>query len=575
MESLLVQESEFSMPRQSHRQNLNVYLLKDCVNSFDGALLKPTEWKGKAIPLDLGKGTQAQLYLRLQNGGVPKWMEFLQGGLPTGAHNPFSRYKKASAGALVILKIDASVIQSESKLHGFSLPKKSRWFAITYGYGRAFLANVWEPRFGFHIALNVAEQSGFRQVDFEQYRGQSIQRQVSSSGLSSLGILGFDSEQDLIRRIVAKLDDSKKSFAFRVAGRDNVAITCDLAINTVPNKCIELLVQSSKKDYQKKFPEVESIIEVRDPFIITKLDALLLQQLISNNLAKIHFAPPEVVSYDDDFNGFTYGVSSNGNPEEEISFNGFLAHSGKGASLTVAALKSQRVLAIRSDGSQKAGPWPFYNTIVAEVTDAGRLYVLMAGEWYEFENNYVLELDRYVNALPLSTYLAAHVRNGETSEDRYLMNLKTRRGIGFIVAHKELVSFGGGRNKVEVCDLLQIGTGNRRSVLIHIKGGGGGSETGHLVHQASNSLELMIDEDPAFRTAALAKLQNQSGVNGVALPSSFPASGNQYAIVYAIFVRGPVSVSDGLTLFGKIALRRAVRTLKKFGCEVSLELMRP
>ena len=563
------------MAKKELRQQINVYLLKESVADFDDALAKPGDWKNKETKMDLGEGADANLYLKAQTGkGTPKWMTFLEGGLAAGEKNPFTKFKTASAGALLLVRIEGKRIASVSKKLGLELPDADRWFALTYGYGRSFLRDTWEARFGFHIALNVAGQSGFRQVDFEQYKSQSIHRQVSASRLSTLSVLGFDSEQDLIRSIVAKLDKSIESFGYRITGKDNVTLSCDLAPSSIGDKCIELFVQASRLDYKDKFPDVESITPVDDENLQDQLDAIVIQNINDGKLDMIHFAPPDSISYDEEFRGFQYASYTGIDPEDEIRLQTLQSAIGNDIPVTMAILSGQKVQAVKDNGELHAGPWTVYRAMVAEASLNGTRYALMNGAWYAFDKVFVDDLDKYVNSLPKSSYLKSIPRIAGVGEDTYLMDLKPKKGIGFVVCHKENVIYGGGRSKVEFCDMWKVGT-TEGQVLIHIKGGGGGQEFGHLANQAYVVGEMLVDEDDSFREEVIKQLQKQAAKNGVTLPATLRRNGTEYKIVFALFADDTGEIADHITLFGKVAFRRVARILARFQIEVFVERMIP
>ena len=134
--------------------------------------------------------------------------------------------------------------------------------------------------------------------------------------------------------------------------------------------------------------------------------------------------------------------------------------------------------------------------------------------------------------------------------------------------------YGGGQSKLEVCDLYSVA--QNKTLLIHVKGGGGATEFGHLVHQGLNSLELLIDDDREFANLTITRLQPRSQANNVPLPAQLPGKGADYKVVFAVFQhQTPATPSAGLSLFGKISLRRAAKALRKYGCDVSLEWVLP
>jgi uncharacterized protein (TIGR04141 family) len=118
------------------------------------------------------------------------------------------------------------------------------------------------------------------------------------------------------------------------------------------------------------------------------------------------------------------------------------------------------------------------------------------------------------------------------------------------------VQYGGGRSRVEFCDLFSPTS----KLLVHVKRYAGSSPLSHLFAQALVSGETFRVE-PTFRTAVNALLPT---AHKIARPTSAPEG---YGIVLGI-----VKPGGQLTLpfFAKVALRHTVKRLSGFGYDVRL-----
>ncbi len=545
-------------PAGEKTKRLNVYLLKQDFQAFDDALERPVAWQGLGIPMVIDQ-RNCMLYARSKPGGKADWITMLEGGLQ-GQATPFQNANSLNHSALLLIQI------------------KDRFFAVAFGYGATYLKrDCWEPRFGLKVALNLADEANLQQAAFKTHEGKTMSREVSSSRLTGFYDFGFDSEKDFLRKLTAKL---KKDHALglRITGKDSVSLVCPAKLADLPTKCRQLRVESWRKRYKKHFPDIENVIPVDDKTIIAWLVAELDLAFATQNTPTIHFSIPDVIDFER-YAGLRIGASAN--LIDDLSIATLQAELG-GNPLTFAAIQRVSVKAEDDQAVPLGDGWFLAKCCIAEVNYQGKTYLLTEGQWLACDASYVQKLNAFVNTISVSNHLNNVPRNGQASENAYLADLATKQNHGYLVAHKQLVQYGGGQSKLELCDLYkvhQIQVNNQpkdQTLLFHVKGGGGATEFGHLVHQGFNSLELLIDDDREFADRTLARLHARSVANNVALPAQLPSTGADYKVVFAVFRElAPLIAADGLTLFGKISLRRAVKALRKFGCEVSLEWVLP
>lgn len=533
-------------PSGEKTKRLNVFLLKNGITNFDDALASPQSWANNSIPMKIA-GFDAILYAKSKPGGKADWITMLESGIPVGQTSPFTNAASQNHSALLLLKI------------------KGKFFALAFGHGRTFLkADSWEPRFGLRIALNLADASNIQLAAFKSHEGRTLTREVSSSRLTGFYDLGFDGERDFVRKITAKLKNNP--LGLRITGKDSVSLVCPVKLAELPDKCRRLRAYAWYDGYKSKYPEIDNVIMVDDR---PARDALFgqLETDLAGTASKIHFAIPEIIDYER-YAGVK--LEPDNDLIDDLSIATIKAELGIDP-ISLTDLKSATVVA-EDDLGAVLGSWTLLNCCIAEVTYQGATYLLSEGDWFKCDQAYIQGLNQFVNGIPQTNLLAGVPRNGESLENPYLEALATRSDHSFLVAHKQNVMYGGGQNKIEVCDLLKFAN---PIMLAHIKGGGGATEFGHLALQGQNSLELLIDDDASFRTATLTKLANRAIQNGVTLPLSLPENGSDYRVVFGLFCDPNLSPSQAITLFGKISLRRAAKTLRKFGCAVSLELMTP
>jgi len=180
--------------------------------------------------------------------------------------------------------------------------------------------------------------------------------------------------------------------------------------------------------------------------------------------------------------------------------------------------------------------------------------VLNNGKWYEIAKDFTDEVQRDYAGTPDSTVVLPDYISG----DELSYNTAAARNLtGALCMDQQLVTHGGGHNKVEFCDLF---TGDKK--IIHVKKYAGSSVLSHLFSQGVVSGELFVG-DAEFRRKLNTKLPAHFKV---ADPRTRPNAG-EYEIVYAIISKS----SDALDIpfFSKVSLRSARRRLVLYGYTVT------
>lgn len=543
------------MPRRkadgTKSKQLTIYCMLPGVTNFSDALKNPNTAPA-AVPVTIPP-YQAEFRGSVSTGGKPDWVHMIEGGIQPPAQSPFTNLGSRRPNGVLFIRV------------------RNRIFAISFGSGYTMLDDEkWEPRFGLRIALNLADDSNLQQAAFRSHQGRTFTREVSASRLSGFYDFGFDGERDFVKRITAKLKSNPLSA--RITGKESVSIVCPAGLTDLHRKCAELYRLFRSTKYTQRFPDVDQIVPETRTGQIALLEQQLDTLLQNPNTPLVHFAYPDLINYDR-YSGMKIATSANVVDDLEIAT--LQAEMGIPA-LSVAAMKaSTAAIWLVDDNGHEYDPKPLFACCIAEVTVGNDTYLLSEGAWHRLEGNYVTTLNNFINGVRPGNTLAAVPRNGQTSENAYLMALKPLQNHGFVVAHKEMVMHGGGRSRLEVCDLLKSAPQGAKWQLIHVKGGGGGEEFGHLASQAYASAEALTDLYSTFGTDALTKLTPQFQTNNVTVPIALPNKAKDYDIVFAVFAPAGVQPSDVTTLFGKIAFRRSAKALERLGFDVFLELMPP
>ena len=189
-------------------------------------------------------------------------------------------------------------------------------------------------------------------------------------------------------------------------------------------------------------------------------------------------------------------------------------------------------------------------------TPDGR-FLAHGGEWFQLGSGYVerieRQLDMYIDQVRGLSLPAASV--GELEGD---YNSRVVRGSGrnLFLLDKNLVSHGGGRSRVEVCDLMSTSLH-----LVCVKRWCGSSGISHLCQQATNAARL-IRNDLDFCAKVDKKLK---GLHRAAW-ARLRANRADPEMVFAVMGGGSVS---SFPLFSRMTLLNAAKQIQSMGFKVS------
>ncbi len=117
--------------------------------------------------------------------------------------------------------------------------------------------------------------------------------------------------------------------------------------------------------------------------------------------------------------------------------------------LSAVQLKSKEVFIYWQDG-RPASSWSIYRCLNAEVDFDQKKYILNDGDWYNIESSYVTEVDQFYKSIPDSK-VALPPYDSKT-EPEYL-KVVVAGSSDYALMDRKVVMVGGGRSRVEFCDL--------------------------------------------------------------------------------------------------------------------------
>ena len=443
----------------------------------------------------------------------------------------------------------------------FLVKGETRMFALTFGYGKSLLKNdTFEDDFGLFTTLNLVIPGTLRSVDKVNLAqsGKKTREQLGKSG--DINDFGIDIEQDLVKMVTGK--SKIEDLGGIITGKDSFHVTVDSDFTNISDFLKQYLEYYQKDNYKTDFGWIDNIRKVDDRKLSEELDDKLIEKIKSNNPDKIWLAIPEIIDWSG-IEGFKYKKRSE-NLFEDLYLKDFKNYLGEKINeLSINQLKHTHNIYCGIDFSKSEFKrWGVYDSIYCEIENDGSCYVLNNKKWYKIDNDFVSQINtKFANmpraAFALPDYLEDRFfgKGEDMGEGGYNKNV-SEEDESFILFDKKNIAVGGGRNKVEFCDLYQ--KANKR--MIHIKIYGSSSVFSHLFNQGLISGELFLSEK-AFRDKVNDHLTVDCKISNT---GDRPESKN-YEIVFGI-------ICDKLDLpfFSKISLTNVFRRLDALGFKVSL-----
>lgn len=430
-----------------------------------------------------------------------------------------------------------------------------RLFALTFGYGRALLkTDCHEENFGLRVVLNAVDPDKLRSVDAQSLSAVPVNRRSQASVATNLSDFGLDVDQDLIFAATGKPKET--TLGKQLTGKDAVKLSVPVELTEIGDLLQQLFAKYGEDTYKENFAWIDHLAQVRDPTLLSQLDAELGGKIASGDFSRTWLAIPDVVDWLD-FGGFKYQQPKRDIARDDIDWPSYLEFLGDTAPQTAETFRKHSVLRMSESSSQPTESWAVYRCIYCELNFDGHLFALSNGGWYRIDPDFLDLLGKAIAEIPPSTLALPDYT--DNSEAEYNKRVAASDPGQFALMDRVLVRHGGGSSKIEFCDLY---TTNRQ--LVHVKRYGGSSVLSHLFAQGVASAQLLL-ADADFRQKVNNKLPASHRFDN---PSQRPVAAN-FEVIYAVASNGPKDALD-LPLFSKITLRNCHSRLELMGLRVSL-----
>ncbi|MGB7207894.1 MAG: TIGR04141 family sporadically distributed protein [Pyrinomonadaceae bacterium] len=511
-------------------RNITIYLIKDGLRREE--IIKRVDNHGYRF-FDLNQ-TRYHVYAKRLREALPDWAAFFEQHLT----NDFIG-ESDSPGVVLLLDVDR------------------RTYALTFGQGRhLLLPDCYEEGFGLRVVLNSVNK--VRSIDKKTFDAISGQTRTQAGMNTDVDQFGFDIERDLLRAVTGTPEDDP-TLGKRLSGIDALSAYVEVDLESLPDLLRRYFTKSEEIAYRERgFGFVDHMRAVTTSVLKNELNEILLQKLngrmddLRNRRAgafEFELIIPEVINFTRT-NGFRYSNNVKRYPiRHDISLNTFLSYKmERGPIVDMESLRRSPVYGFNGE-IELTDTWSAFKCIVGDMEHNGWKYVLNDGNWYRVNQDYVAELNLFIEEqIPVYEH-AFPLYNGGT-EQTYNKNVANTTD-GFSNFDGKLIHPVSGQ-KYEYCDLYTETLGFRD--IIHIKHGTSSAVLSHLFSQGTVSAELCSDHDVCFNRAK-EMVEDALGAAKITDPNRPAEPRTVYGIIRPR--RGT------LFFFSKVNLRRACRDMKR------------
>jgi len=507
-----------------------VYLVKESYANLKNFIKNPSELNSYSFK-NRKKGN-ITLYIKPARPNKPSWIKLFENQVEGAIENIFN----SSGSAVLITK------------------HSNRYFVLTFGYGKSILnPNCIEESFGLKVALNTINADKIRSIDTKNLDTVLRHTRIQTSQATSVSDFGMNVDKDILNAVTGESKD--ETLGSRIAGSIALYLSIPLTMDSLDRLCQRLLEKYSDESYKERFPWVDHIKEVRNPEFVDALDKHFIDAIKEKQYESIFLSLPEIVDWEN-IEGFKYALSDE--LREDIYITDILPPESEIDNVTTEWLKRKNILCIGRASERPIYKWSVYKCINFEFEDKQETFVLTGGKWFKVDTNFVNFINTELSNVPEYTKFTFPVYT-EKDEEAYNKKVYNDNKENCILMDKKNISHGGGRSKIEFCDLIID-----KADFVHIKRFRGSTALSHLFFQGFNSAFLFLS-DTTFREKV-----NTFLPTGYAFPVVGNIDSSKYEIVYAIISKSSKKPIEILPFFSKISLMQIYKQLRMYMFKVSL-----
>ena len=437
------------------------------------------------------------------------------------------------------------------------LPVRDRCFALSFGQAFHKLKDTsYEYDFGLRVTLNSVDPNRLKSTDVLE-PGAARRQRTQVPVDSNLTYFDFDRDSTVLKSLTGKVKDEHVEFFKHATGASNLRISSAVIPQGLVSLCEKLLTLYQSDVYKKTFPEIQNITPIRDPVLVEKLNARLLEALRTKDEA-LALVVPDLINYQENVYASFAGAG-----ESLVYDDVFLPHyyaylESRNKEITDIDLNELRKhsLQLADEEGFPRERYSIYKSLICDTSIDGGLetYHLCEGNWYKVEDAYLEKLKAFLDPLCTNLNLPAYTHENEGDYNEAVANSDP----SFLCLDKKNISLVG-QAQVEPCDLYAVEDGC--GVLYHVKVSTLSSQLSHLFNQGANAIELLRLESQArdkFRALV------EEGVRDDVLDAFIePLNDINFRVVFGIVThKERLQKSRNLPLFSRISLMRNIRALQ-------------
>ncbi|WP_417359582.1 DUF6119 family protein [Galbibacter sp.] len=450
--------------------------------------------------------------------------------------------RQSLKGALVFLKVHEN------------------WIALTFGSTYHQLKDVaFEYDFGIKTTLNALDPKKIKSTDILQPEDAKRQRIQSPIG-SELPFFSLNSNEIILKKMTGSVKNEYSSLFKNITGGTNLRVSSNSQADEITGLCESLIEIYRKEDYKTNFPELLSIVPVKDPEILTELNIRLLDAFNKDPAPmELVLAIPDIFDYETDYKIKYLGAGISRLEFLDVYIMGYREYLQEKGVFQIEEIKDllKHKLQICNENNTPIKEFSIYKSLLYDCEFEGNVYHLCEGEWYQIDRDFIQKLANELDPLFIDTHDYLH-QCEHKREDDYNKKVEADNH-DVICLDKQNISING-QYRIEPCDLIYVYDGCLE--LAHIKVSTRSTSLSHLFNQGVNSVELLRREK-----IAKDKL--------IKLVESHPEMKKHielgdFRITYGIISKKKNKKSSGLPIFSRISLLRIVNVFRTLNVPVQV-----
>lgn len=421
-------------------------------------------------------------------------------------------------------------------------------FAITFGYAWMKLSNDWvDHSFGRRVVLNSIAADDLRQLRSEQVlanRHRSIER---APGSAKLNEFGYESDRDL----VFSVEGFCRTPPFIGVVRGGAPLRFDVDVGMLL-KALAAAGGRLGHGYQRKFPDIDSLVPVTLRDDILALDEKLDTVMVAGNVdGSIGLTPPASLEVFDQDIYFSYGRwNESGHARSWVLAYPEWVDSLNGAAPSLLVAEKSYVSVVDASTGLRKARVKIRDAISFDFVTSGGHYVIFSGKWYRASPDLWAKINAFLGSVSESAFPPPSW-DKRSSEGEY--NIKAcLTNAALVHMDARNIFYGGSQSKFEFCDFLDP----FNKVLYFVKNPNSAAGMSHLYEQARRTTELFFGNNPEY----VAKLREALTRARPTIDTSWldmPPRGPDWEVCLVSMGRAAAD----LPLFAKCGLMRVYRDL--------------